>query len=249
MLTLVLAIALVRTQWLTSRGIVGGGNGAGLQRSYTASEAVHRRRGQKLSITAPTAALARGKLRWLHHLPLRWRVHRASARASRHGRASLPRVKWVKRETMVKRATCPDCGTKEGQLHILGCDQECCPFCGNQLLSCPCGYKKLRIAPDAWAWPHRRTDAQRKKWEKLLGRKGRIPFIQYPLLCAKCGTHWPEMFHVSDAEWKHYVDPRMQRKLLCEACYIQIKAWIDGEGLGLTRRSKQTKRATSRARG
>jgi hypothetical protein len=30
LLTLVLAIALVRTQRLTSRGIVGGGNGAGL---------------------------------------------------------------------------------------------------------------------------------------------------------------------------------------------------------------------------
>jgi hypothetical protein len=27
---------------------------------------------------------------------------------------------------MVKRATCHDCGTKEGQLHILGCDMERC---------------------------------------------------------------------------------------------------------------------------
>jgi hypothetical protein len=138
---------------------------------------------------------------------------------------------------MVKRATCPDCGTKEGQLHILSCDQESCPFCGNQLLSCDCRYEKLGI------------DVSPGTWEKLLSRKGRIPFIQYPNLCAKCGTHWPEMFHVSDAEWKHYVDPRMQREMLCEACYIQIKAWIDGEGLGLTRRSKQTKRPASRARG
>ena len=32
-------------------------------------------------------------------------------------------VRW---ETMVKRATCHDCGTKEGQLHILGCDMERC---------------------------------------------------------------------------------------------------------------------------
>jgi hypothetical protein len=35
-----------------------------------------------------------------------------------------------------------------------------------------------------------------------------------------------------DAEWKHYVEPQMQDKMLCEACYTQIKAWIDGEGLG-----------------
>jgi hypothetical protein len=51
-------------------------------------------------------------------------------------------------------------------------------------------------------------------------------------LCVKCGTLWPEMFNVPDAEWKHYVEPQMQDKMLCEACYTQIKAWIDGEGLG-----------------
>jgi hypothetical protein len=50
------------------------------------------------------------------------------------------------------------------------------------------------------------------------------------------------MFLVPDAEWKHYIEPQMRREMLCEACYIQIKAWIDGEGLGLTRRSKQTKK-------
>jgi hypothetical protein len=43
--------------------------------------------------------------------------------------------------------------------------------------------------------------------------------------------------------------PQMQREMLCKACYKQVKAWIDGEGLGLTRRSKQTKRPASRAGG
>ncbi len=43
-----------------------------------------------------------------------------------------------------------------------------------------------------------------------------------------------------DAEWKHYIDPQMRHMELCQACYEQIKAWIDGEGLGLRR--KQTKR-------
>jgi hypothetical protein len=152
---------------------------------------------------------------------------------------------------MVKRATCHDCGTKEGQLHVLGCDMERCPFCGNQLISCQCVYKKLRIdvSPGAWAYSHGLTDAQQKDWEKLVSDKGRIPFVLYPNLCAKCGTLWPEMFLVPDAEWKHYVEPQMQREMLCEVCYKQVKAWIDGEGLGLTRRSKQTKRPASRAGG
>jgi hypothetical protein len=96
---------------------------------------------------------------------------------------------------MAKRKTCGDCGTKEGQLHILGCDMERCPFCGNQLISCQCGYKKLGIdiSPGSWAYSHGLTEAQQEDWEKLLSDKGRIPFILYPNLCAKCGTLWPEM--------------------------------------------------------
>src|SRR5258706_8385867 len=149
---------------------------------------------------------------------------------------------------MAKRKTCGDCGTKEGQLHILGCDMEGCPFCGNQLISCQCVYKKLGIdvSPGSWAYSHGLTDAQQEDWEKLLSDKRRIPFILYPNLCAKCGALWPEMFLVPNAEWKHYIEPQMRREMLCEACYIQIKAWIDG---GLTRRSKQTKRPASRAGG
>jgi len=136
-------------------------------------------------------------------------------------------------------------------LHVLGCDMERCPFCGNQLISCRCIYKKLGIdvSPGAWAYSHGLTDAQQGDWKKLLSDKGRIPFILYPNLCAKCGTLWPEMFLVPDAEWKHYIEPQMQREMLCKACYKQVKAWIDGEGLGLTRRSKQTKRPASRAGG
>ena len=124
---------------------------------------------------------------------------------------------------MTRRATCGDCGVKEGRLHIFGCDMEVCPFCGGQLLSCEC-------SPDSGL-----TDEQGRAWEKLLNDKGRIPFIEYPSLCAKCGTLWPEMFIVPDAEWKHYVEPRMQDKMLCQTCYTQIKAWIDGEGLGWPR--------------
>jgi len=136
---------------------------------------------------------------------------------------------------MIKRATCHDCGAKEGQLHILGCDSESCPFCGNQLISCGCVYEKLGI--DAWGvYPYGLTDAQQEGCAKLLTDKGRIPFILYPNLCAKCGALWPEMFRVSDAQWKRYIEPGMRGKMLCKACYLQIKAWIDYEGSAPTHR-------------
>ena len=83
---------------------------------------------------------------------------------------------------MAKRKTCGDCGTKEGQLRILGCDMECCPFCGNQLISCQCGYKKLGIdvSPGSWAYSHGLTEAQQEDWEKLLSDKDASPLSYTP---------------------------------------------------------------------
>ena len=100
-----------------------------------------------------------------------------------------------------ERATCYGCGAKEGQLHDFCCEMERCPSCGGQLLWCGCSDDSC--------------DGDR------------IPFILYPTLCAKCGALWPELFY--DAEWKHYVEPEMRRKILCEACFKQIKVWIDAE--------------------
>ena len=133
---------------------------------------------------------------------------------------------------LLRRAVCGYCGVKEGQLHLPGCDDERCPFCGHQLNSCDCdAYEKLGIE-----WPHGLTDEQSRElsrelsrlWDKLLRAKGRIPFILYPNLCAKCGVLWPEMFMVPDEAWQHYVEPRMRAEMLCKACYAQIKEWIDG---------------------
>jgi hypothetical protein len=127
------------------------------------------------------------------------------------------------------RTTSHDCAAKEGQLHRLGCDMERCPFCGGQLISCKCPYEKLGIdfSPGSWAYSNGLTNKQIRKWEKLLHTKGRIPYILYPNLCAKCGVLWPEMFKVSDKEWQRYVEPAMRGEMLCKSCYRQIKVWID----------------------
>jgi len=34
--------------------------------------------------------------------------------------------------------TCSDCGVKKGEYHHIDCDEEKCPVCGDQLLSCYC---------------------------------------------------------------------------------------------------------------
>jgi hypothetical protein len=65
------------------------------------------------------------------------------------------------------------------------------------------------------------------QWERTLNDKGRIPFIMYPNMCAKCGKLWPEMFSVPDKEWEQYVEKGERDKMLCKPCYDQIKIWID----------------------
>jgi hypothetical protein len=107
------------------------------------------------------------------------------------------------RRRMMKREVCGDCGVKEGQLHIPGCDMECCASCGGQSIWCG-------------------------NCPSSTSTKERVPFILYPNLCAKCGTLWPEMFMVPDEEWERYIEPRMRQEMLCKACYKQIKEWIDG---------------------
>jgi hypothetical protein len=133
---------------------------------------------------------------------------------------------------------CHDCGAIEGQLHQRGCDMERCPFCGGQLISCDCAYENLGLrdlsrytTATAYLPPHiyqqGLSAAQQAKWEARLRRKGRVPFIVYPVLCAKCGTLWPEFFRVPDAEWERYIQMDMRDAVLCRPCFEYIKQVID----------------------
>ena len=140
--------------------------------------------------------------------------------------------------TDVKRWNCHDCGCCEGEIHEFGCDMERCPFCGWQLISCQCCYKRLglydkkRYGMDTWHIPpdvfeHGLTAAQTTQWLTILEGKGRIPYIQYPVLCSYCGTAWPEFFSVPTDEWEHYIQPDMRDTVICHPCYDHIKQVID----------------------
>ena len=41
----------------------------------------------------------------------------------------------------IENNICHDCGGKNGEYHSNGCDEERCPCCGGQLISCACGTK------------------------------------------------------------------------------------------------------------
>jgi hypothetical protein len=132
------------------------------------------------------------------------------------------RRKWLARE----RHKCCDCGVSEGELHVLGCDQERRPFCGNQLIGfdCCCAVELLKIDPE-----QELTKEQEEQWERLLADKGRNSFIMYPNMCARCGALWPEMFSVPDEEWNRYIEIDNRHNMLCKPCYDQIRKWIDYE--------------------
>jgi hypothetical protein len=105
---------------------------------------------------------------------------------------------------MMPPRLCPDCGMIEGQFHHYGCSLECCPWCGWQLISCP-----------------------HARWRRRLAATGRVPFIFYPWVCARCGTLDPAMFMVPHAEWRWYIELDRRAAILCRSCYDQIIQLID----------------------
>ncbi|HHB77228.1 MAG TPA: hypothetical protein ENK84_11935 [Desulfobulbus sp.] len=63
---------------------------------------------------------------------------------------------------------CPACHTVTGEVHELGCPVEICPWCGGQLINCPCRFEQLGIEV--------MTDADIARFEILLNEKGRINY-------------------------------------------------------------------------
>ena len=133
---------------------------------------------------------------------------------------------------------CHTCGVPEGFLHHFGCQQECCPWCPGLLISCRCLYTKMQVYDPA------RYGAETKHlapavhaqgldaypdeaWLRLFRTSGRIPFIDYPLLCIRCGTLSPQLFMVPTRDWQRYVQPDKREALLCIPCYREIKRLID----------------------
>ena len=134
--------------------------------------------------------------------------------------------------------TCHDCNCREGEFHLPGCDMERCPFCGGQLISCDCCYTQLGFTLDQsdpyYGLPKEVYEkglagmpGLSEKWEEILQKKGLIPYIYYPVLCARCGLPPVDFFRVPDAEWNHYIEPNHRDKVLCQECYDKIKNLID----------------------
>ena len=65
--------------------------------------------------------------------------------------------------------TCPVCYTTDGHLHKFGCPVEVCPWCDCQLTQCNCRFEKLGLSEIT-------TDQQIQSFQKILEKKGRIPF-------------------------------------------------------------------------
>ena len=125
---------------------------------------------------------------------------------------------------------CHDCETQEGDLHVLNCDFERCPFCGHQLISCECRYTQLGFDMNklpADIYEQGLPKELEEKWELILNKKGRVPYIIYPVVCVVCGALWPNLFDVSDEEWEKYIEPAQREKVICQPCYNAIKSKID----------------------
>ena len=85
---------------------------------------------------------------------------------------------------------CHDCGVKEGELHLEGCDMEHCSKCGKQTLM----------------------------WGNCKNAKPE-PYFDTTLSCARCGISNPEFNMVSNELWKYICGVTYNKEdILCPSC-------------------------------
>lgn len=134
-----------------------------------------------------------------------------------------------------KESHCHDCGVLEGEIHTYGCDMEECPFCGGQLISCNCQYIRLGYKYDPKkpfsglpekVYMEGLPPKAQEKWRNILEEKGRIPYIDWPIVCAKCGEMWPNFFMVPGWIWWATISPRYEHKVICLKCFHKIQKLI-----------------------
>lgn len=68
-----------------------------------------------------------------------------------------------------KAQSCPACQVGVGEMHLLGCPVEICPWCDGQLSKCSCRFEKLDVESVE-------TDEQVEAFREMLEEKGRIPY-------------------------------------------------------------------------
>jgi len=69
-----------------------------------------------------------------------------------------------------KGEPCRACGVEVGELHLLGCIVEICPWCDGQLSSCNCRFEQLKTEEIE-------SEEQLETFIDMLSEKGRIPYV------------------------------------------------------------------------
>jgi len=64
---------------------------------------------------------------------------------------------------------CPACHVVTGEFHELGCPLEVCPWCGGQLVRCPCRFEHLEVETMG-------SEEEIVRFEALLEERGRVAY-------------------------------------------------------------------------
>jgi len=64
---------------------------------------------------------------------------------------------------------CPACHVVTGELHELGCPLEICPWCGGQLVRCPCRFERLEVETMS-------SEEEILRFAALLEERGRVAY-------------------------------------------------------------------------